>query len=88
MKRFFFFLLCSVVSVVAVAAVTPEVAIAGKQAVARNKPAAAGQKLTADQIINKNVAARGGLKAWRAVNSLTLSGQVEAGGRRIQLCRL
>lgn len=39
-------------------------------------------KLSAAQIINKNVAARGGLKTWQAVNTLTLSGQLEAGGKK------
>lgn len=39
-------------------------------------------KLTAAQIIDRNVAARGGLKAWRAVDTLTLSGQIEAGGKK------
>ena len=39
-------------------------------------------KLSASQIINKNVAARGGLKAWLAVNTLTLSGELEAGGKK------
>jgi outer membrane lipoprotein-sorting protein len=37
---------------------------------------------TAAQIIERNVAARGGLNAWRAVNTLTLSGQMEAGGKK------
>ncbi|HUX90501.1 MAG TPA: outer membrane lipoprotein-sorting protein [Gallionellaceae bacterium] len=81
MKRFFF-LVCSLVSVVAVAAVTPDVAKAEKQAVTENKTAAAKQKLTAAQVINKNVAVRGGLKAWRAVKTLTLSGRVEGGGKK------
>ena len=36
--------------------------------------------LTADQIVSKNVAARGGLKAWRAVQTLTESGKMGAGG--------
>ncbi len=36
--------------------------------------------LTAAQIINKNVAARGGLKAWRAVQALSESGNMGAGG--------
>lgn len=35
---------------------------------------------TAEQIISKNVAARGGLKAWRAVQTLSESGQMGAGG--------
>ncbi len=38
--------------------------------------------LSAAQIIAKNVAARGGIKAWRAVRTLTLSGQLEAGGKQ------
>ena len=37
--------------------------------------------LNAAQIIEKNVAARGGLAAWRAVNSITMSGQMDAGGK-------
>lgn len=36
--------------------------------------------LTAEQIVSKNVAARGGLKAWRAVQTLTESGKMGAGG--------
>ena len=37
-------------------------------------------KLTAEQVIEKNVAARGGLQAWRAVQSLSMSGKMDAGG--------
>jgi outer membrane lipoprotein-sorting protein len=36
-------------------------------------------KLTAAQVVEKNVAARGGLTAWRAVHSLTWSGKLDAG---------
>jgi len=36
--------------------------------------------LTAAQIVDKNVAARGGLQAWKAVQTLSLSGKLEAGG--------
>jgi hypothetical protein len=36
---------------------------------------------TAAQIAERNVAARGGLAAWRAVDTLTLSGQLDAGGK-------
>jgi hypothetical protein len=36
--------------------------------------------LSADQIVSKNVAARGGLKAWRAVQTLSESGKMGAGG--------
>jgi len=38
--------------------------------------------LTAAQIADRNVSARGGLAAWRAVNALTLSGQLDAGGKQ------
>jgi hypothetical protein len=37
-------------------------------------------KLTAVQIVEKNVAARGGLQAWRAVQSLKETGNLAAGG--------
>lgn len=36
--------------------------------------------LTAAQIVEKNVAARGGLSAWRAVKAVSWSGKMEAGG--------
>jgi outer membrane lipoprotein-sorting protein len=36
--------------------------------------------LTADQVIAKNVAARGGLQAWRGVQALSMSGKMDAGG--------
>ena len=68
MRRFFLvvFLACGLVSVAASAAVSPQVSKASK--------------MTAAQIVNKNVTARGGLKAWRAVHTLTMSGRLEAGG--------
>ncbi len=48
--------------------------------------AAAAPTLTADQVVAKNIAARGGLEAWRAVQSLSFSGQLEAGGtQNVQL---
>src|SRR2546429_5890709 len=37
-------------------------------------------KLTAEQVIEKNVAARGGLQAWRAPGTLSLSGKRDVGG--------
>jgi outer membrane lipoprotein-sorting protein len=43
--------------------------------------AAGASDLTVAQIVDKNIAARGGLQAWRAVNSLTLSGEMDAGGK-------
>jgi outer membrane lipoprotein-sorting protein len=42
--------------------------------------AAENTGLTAAQIVAKNVAARGGLKAWRAVQTLSESGKLGAGG--------
>jgi hypothetical protein len=44
---------------------------------ADTKSAPAG--LTAAQIVDKNVAARGGLQAWRSVQTMSLSGKVDAG---------
>lgn len=41
-----------------------------------------GAKLTAAQIVDKNVAARGGLQAWRAVQTMTLAGKLGAGGNQ------
>jgi hypothetical protein len=43
------------------------------------KPQAA---LSAAEIVDKNVAARGGLEAWRAVQTMTLTGKVGAGGNQ------
>ena len=37
-------------------------------------------KLTAEEIVARNVAARGGLQAWRSVQTMSLSGKMEAGG--------
>ncbi len=37
-------------------------------------------KLSAAEIIEKNVSARGGLQAWRSVQSLSMTGKMEAGG--------
>ena len=42
--------------------------------------------LTAAQIVEKNVSAKGGLPAWRAVQTISLSGKVDAGGKaKVQL---
>lgn len=38
--------------------------------------------LTAAQIVDKNVAARGGLQAWRAVHALSYRGKMGAGGNQ------
>lgn len=48
-------------------------------------PLAAGQPTVAE-ILEKNAAARGGLQAWKAVRTLTMSGKLEAGGtQNVQL---
>jgi len=39
-------------------------------------------KLSAAEIADKNVAARGGLQAWRAVQTLSMQGKLGAGGNR------
>jgi outer membrane lipoprotein-sorting protein len=41
--------------------------------------ASAAAKLTADQIVAKYAAARGGLTAWHAVQTMSLSGKMDAG---------
>src|SRR5882757_4301599 len=50
-------------------------------ALAVSAAVAAPAKLTADQIVDKNIAARGGLAAWRGVQTLSWSGKMDAGGR-------
>jgi hypothetical protein len=49
---------------------------------ARPETAPAARKLSATEIVNKNVAARGGLEAWRAVETMTLTGKMGAGGNQ------
>ena len=44
--------------------------------------APAQANLSAAQVITKNVAARGGLEAWRAVQTMSLSGKTGAGGNQ------
>ena len=36
--------------------------------------------LTAEQIVSRNIAARGGAQAWQAVQSISMSGTMQAGG--------
>ena len=45
-------------------------------------PAPAPGKLTAVEIVEKNVAARGGLQAWRGVQTMVWSGKMGAGGNQ------
>lgn len=44
-------------------------------------PTAAASQYTAAQIVERNLKARGGLEAWRAVKTMTLAGKLEAGGK-------
>jgi len=37
-------------------------------------------KLSAGEIVSKNVAARGGLQTWRGIQTLSMSGKMQAGG--------
>lgn len=41
-------------------------------------------KLSAEQIVEKNVAARGGVKAWRAVQTMSMTGNMDAGKLRVR----
>jgi outer membrane lipoprotein-sorting protein len=41
--------------------------------------ASSRSQLTAEQIVEKHVAARGGLQAWRSLQALSVSGKMEAG---------
>jgi hypothetical protein len=64
-------------------------AVAPKAAVVKAKPPTAKQAptvtpvrdITAAQVVERNVAARGGLEAWRAVKTITMAGQLDAGGK-------
>src|SRR5512139_3089669 len=48
-----------------------------------SKPSLArASKYSAAEIAERNIAARGGLQAWRAVQTLSFSGQLEAGGKQ------
>jgi hypothetical protein len=46
---------------------------------AESETAARKSNLTAAQIVDKHVAARGGLQGWRAVQTMSLSGKMDAG---------
>lgn len=59
--------------------VSVSLALAISFAVAGDTPPAQS-KYSAAEILDKNVAARGGLQAWRAVQTMSLSGKLGAGG--------
>jgi hypothetical protein len=47
---------------------------------------ALSQAMTVDQIIEKNIAARGGLRAWREIHTMTMTGKMDAGStQNVQL---
>jgi hypothetical protein len=52
----------------------------GAATVAAHAPPAPAA-LSVDQIVERNVAARGGLAAWRAAKTLTIAGEMDAGGK-------
>ena len=52
---------------------------AAKPATKKAEPKKATPRLTVAQIVQKHVAARGGLEAWRAVQALSVSGKMDAG---------
>jgi len=60
-------------------------ALAMTFAVGADTPAAA--KLSAVEIVNRNVAARGGRQAWRAVQTMSWTGKMDAGGGSIERSR-
>jgi hypothetical protein len=49
-------------------------------AAAPEAPVTPVTNISAAQIVEKNVAARGGLAAWTAVSSMTMAGELDAGG--------
>jgi hypothetical protein len=71
------------------AAVNPEHGPAAKTALpdaaaaqpAETTPAPELPRLTADQIAERNAQARGGLAAWRSLDSIEFQGQMDAGGK-------
>ncbi|RQS19861.1 outer membrane lipoprotein-sorting protein [Burkholderia sp. Bp8992] len=56
--------------------------VASAASAAGNAQAASASHMDAAQIAERNVAARGGLQAWRAVSSIRMTGQLDAGGKK------
>ena len=67
---------------------TLRICLAAALVAAAGTALAAPPKLSAVEIVNRNVAARGGLTAWRAVHTLTWSGTMEAGGNNQRTLRI
>lgn len=68
--------------------VTRDPTVSARAALPPRKPPASAPvpapnlpKLTAAQIVEKNEAARGGVGAWRAVQTMTVTGKLDAGGK-------
>ena len=78
MSRF----LLKAISAASVAGVLASGPAAFAASTAGTAQAAAASHLSAAQIVERNVAARGGPQAWHAVNTITMSGQIEAGGTK------
>jgi len=74
--------LLKTISAACVAGVLASVPVAYAASAAGNAQAATASNLSAAQIVDRNVAARGGLQAWHAVNTITMKGQIEAGGTK------
>ena len=55
-------------------------------AVGADAPAASA-KLSANEIVNRNIAARGGLQAWRSVQTMSWTGKMDAGGGSVERSR-
>jgi len=74
---------CLLASPLAWATVTGgSVAAAGAAVNAAAAPVLRPSPLTADQIVARNVNARGGLRAWKGVQTLTMAGRMDAGQAR------
>jgi len=56
--------------------------LAGAILIAWTPARAETPSLSAAQVVAKNVAARGGLAAWRAIQSMSISGKIDAGGKK------
>ena len=54
----------------------------GAALLAADNPKPQPPQLSALEIVNKNVEARGGLQAWRAVQTMTMSGKMGVGGNQ------
>ena len=62
-----------------IAALVSGLTLVAAQAMAADARAPQVAKLSAEQIVEKHVGARGGVQAWKAVQTLQLSGKIDAG---------